>query len=733
MALPGAPVVQGTAEDQVARASAASTQVAASNVAVVGLTGSGAAGPDPVAADSVTQVNDVAAVAAAANLSEVTQSVLQGQLTGESVVVLPAVEQLVETRQVADAASVVVQSGVGNRVVVDGGFPAGQVGGGGAVVEQANVVSGDAAVANVSTVGQSSEQAQAVGGGGVQVSRAFASVGQDGFASVAASQLGSVNAAHLGEAAAPLVVSTVAAPVASAMVVTQVSEAAADASVANVSEVDQLSGQLQVGSPSVESAAAAAVVEQAAAAAAEATEAAVSNLVVLAGLPVPQSPSLLGAAPVGLDVVQANLASGVSVAANTSFLAQESVQSQVGAEASTADSVQVATVAQETGASVVAAQTAVGNVGDGSTLGPAGFFGQGNGAVAEVSAGNASAVGQSVVQEQLETTAAVSEAVNEASVEQANGAAAKASMAAVVNGGLYLDGVAVIDATSTAAALNVSLVVQAVDQSEEIVPPEPPKPPLPAPGSTGGGTGGSDSGAGGPGGDGGSGDGGSGVGGGGLGKGLPGGGGEAGTGREPAPVVDGGGSAWTEPGTVYVVKEVGAEAAASGAGSAAAEAGLGGSSGEGLSGSGGFEPGPNPSEVYLTTVGAAGGPDSSSSVLLASAATSVIVVDGSGVWIDGVRTALAARSGPDPKTTAEAHAERRGAPAAPADDAPPRGPPVVTATGAAGPAPGSAGGGPTAALATRASPISPDGGVIQDPPTLLVPPGAVVTLLDTPG
>jgi hypothetical protein len=185
---------------------------------------------------------------------------------------------------------------------------------------------------------------------------------------------------------------------------------------------------------------------------------------------------------------------------------------------------------------------------------------------------------------------------------------------------------------------------------------------------------------------------------------------------------------------VYVVKEVGAEAAASGAGSAAAEAGLGGSSGDGLSGSGGFEPGPNPSEVYLTTVGAAGGPDSSSSVLLASAATSVIVVDGSGVWIDGVRTALAARSGPDPKTTAEAHAERRGAPAAPADDAPPRGPPVVaTATGAAGPAPGSAGGGPTAALATRASPISPDGGVIQDPPTLLVPPGAVVTLLDTPG
>ena len=148
---------------------------------------------------------------------------------------------------------------------------------------------------------------------------------------------------------------------------------------------------------------------------------------------------------------------------------------------------------------------------------------------------------------------------------------------------------------------------------------------------------------------------------------------------------------------------------------------------------GAFEPGPESTEIYLSTNGATGGPDGSSSLLSTASTTSVIVVDADGVWINGVHTALAAQTGPEGETAVEARVERGHGPAAPADDTPPRGPPVVTATSGAGPAPGSAGGGATAALAARASPISPDGGEIQDPPTLLEPPGAVVTLLDTPG
>ena len=383
VALPGAPVSQGTAEDQVALAGAVSTQVAAANVAVVSLTGSGAAA-------AVTQLNDVAAVAAAANLSEVTQTVLQGQLTGESVVVLPSVEQAVETRQAADATSVAAQGEVGNRVVIDGGIPA----------RSFSRRTSSAAMRLSRTCRRSGRAASRRRRSGVTGCRPLTR-------SRASRRTGSPRSRPRSWGASTRRISArrrcrsrwrllrswrrrllrswrwrLLRSWRRRPACEQVSEAAADASVANVSEVEQLSGQLQVGSPSVESAAAAAVVEQAAAAAAEARQAAASNLVVLAGRPALESASLPGVAAAGLDVVQGNLATAVSVSANTSFLAQESVQSQVGAKASIADAVQVATVAQETGSSAVAAQAAVGNVGDGSTLGPSGFFGQGNGAVA---------------------------------------------------------------------------------------------------------------------------------------------------------------------------------------------------------------------------------------------------------------------------------------------------------------------------------------------------------------
>jgi hypothetical protein len=183
---------------------------------------------------------------------------------------------------------------------------------------------------------------------------------------------------------------------------------------------------------------------------------------------------------------------------------------------------------------------------------------------------------------------------------------------------------------------------------------------------------------------------------------------------------------------VYAVRTLGTATGASEAGAETGEAQLESSSDE-ISPAGPFEPGPNPTEIYLTTTGATGGPDSFSSLLLPAATTSVIVVDASGVWINGVHTALATRTTLTDEMTTEAQVERRDGPAAPANDAPPGGPPVCTTTGAASPAPGSTGSGVNAALAARASPISSDDGEIQDPPTFLEPPGAVVTLLDTPG
>ena len=260
---------------------------------------------------------------------------------------------MVETRQFADAASVAEQSQVTNRVVIAGGDPDGQ-GDGGTVVQQRNTVTADASVANISTVVQSSEQAQAAGGDGVQASSEFASVAQGGLASIEASQLGSVNAAHFGQAGLlPTVSTQPAAPVVpSTTTVTQVSQAAADASAANESEIDQLSAQLQVASPSSESATSAAAVAQAATATAEANQASTSNLVVLPARPA-QTP-VPGDAPADLEVVQANVASAVSASANTSFVSQESVQTQVGAETSTADSAQVALVSQQAEADAAA-------------------------------------------------------------------------------------------------------------------------------------------------------------------------------------------------------------------------------------------------------------------------------------------------------------------------------------------------------------------------------------------
>ncbi len=738
VALPDAPVTQTTAEDQAAQASATSTQDAPANVAVASVTGPGDPGPIAVAEDTVTQVNDVTATAAAVNLSDVTQTALQGQLTGEPVVVLPTVAQLVETRQVADASSIAEQSQVTNRVVIAGGIPVGPggipVGQGdaGTIVQQANTVTADASVANVSTVVQSIEQAQAAGGDGVQASAEFASVAQAGLASIEASQLGSVNATHFGQAGLPLTVSTQpAAPVVpSTTIVTQVSQAAADASAANESEIDQLSAQLQVASPSSEGATSAAAVEQAATATADAKQASTSNLVVLPTRPAQQTTSAPTDSPADLVVVQQNLASAVSASANTSFVSQESVQSQSGAEASTADSAQVAIVTQQAEAHAEAAQTAVGSVADDSTLEPFGFFGQGNGAFADVSAGNASAVGQSVAQEQIDTTGATTEARNETSVDQSNSAQASASMTSVVNTGLYVDGLAIIDATSEATALDISLVVQEIDQSQEIIPPEPPKP-VPPPG--GGGSGDDDNGHG-TGQEGGGGTGQVGGGDGDLGSqgaGTTRGGRE--TGRGSTMSGSGGAAPGSDTGAFYVVKEFVRQSAASGGSGGDAAATRPAGSGDEFPATGAFEPGPDSTEIYLSTNGATGGPDASSSLLLPTSMTSVIVVDADGVWINGVRTALGAQTEPEGETTVEARVERGHGPAAPADDTSPRGPPVVTATSGAGPAPGSAGGGITAALAARASPISPDGGEIQDPPTLLEPPGAVVTLLDTPG
>ena len=303
------------------------------------------------------------------------------------------------------------------------------------------------------------------------------------------------------------------------------------------------------------------------------------------------------------------------------------------------------------------------------------------------------------------------------------------------------DGLAIIEATSQATALDISLVVQEIDQSQEIIPPEPPKPvPTPTDGGgsgddgNGGGTG--QQGGGGTGQQGGGGTGQTGAGGtgqtgaGGGDLGVHGGGatrGATASGRGSTSAGSGGAAPWSGTGAFSVVKELATESATSGGSGGDLAGPQPGSTADESPATGAFEPGPESTEIYLSTNGATGGPDGGSSLLSTASTTSVIVVDADGVWINGVRAALAAQTGPDGETAVEARVERGHGPAAPADGTPPRGPPVVTATSGAGPAPGSAGGGATAALAARASPISPDGGAIQDPPTILEPPGAVVS------
>ena len=217
----------------------------------------------------------------------------------------------------------------------------------------------DAAVANVSVVVQSSEQAQAIGGDGVQTSAQFASVAQAGLASTFASQLESVNTAHLGQAGDTTVVSAQSAPVVpSTIIVTQVSQTAADASVGERERDRPALGAAPGRQPQRR--------ERCCQCRSRAggdrhgrrdSRPSTSNRSSSPANssrpgPVPSS------APADLEIVQANLASAVSTSANTSFVSQESIQSQVGAETSSADSAQVAIVSQQAETHSAADQTA---------------------------------------------------------------------------------------------------------------------------------------------------------------------------------------------------------------------------------------------------------------------------------------------------------------------------------------------------------------------------------------
>jgi hypothetical protein len=149
-----------------------------------------------------------------------------------------------------------------------------------------------------------------------------------------------------------------------------------------------------------------------------------------------------------------------------------------------------------------------------------------------------------------------------------------------------------------------------------------------------------------------------------------------------------------------------------------------------------FEPGPNPTEVYGPAI--ATGVSGRSVVFIdaGSSSTTVLIVA-----VQGAQAVLGARS-----SSTEALVEASGASeppegrARPAHDgsAPGDGAPAASGTACCAPSASGAGGGApgagvTAALSLQFSAFPPDGGAIQDPPTFLVPPGAVVEFLDSPG
>ena len=169
------------------------------------------------------------------------------------------------------------------------------------------------------------------------------------------------------------------------------------------------------------------------------------------------------------SVQQLNVGEADSIGANSSYLEQDVVQLQSDSTGSSEDAVHAAIVSQTTQSTTEVQQTNVRNGADQDSFDSAGVsngdYYQHNAAVATAASANASGTAQASEQEQTGTAGAASEADNEAVVVQENIASASAYQHGVDNGP-FENGVSESIATSNAVAYNVSVVDQAIEQSE---------------------------------------------------------------------------------------------------------------------------------------------------------------------------------------------------------------------------------------------------------------------------
>ena len=414
----------------------------------------------------LTQVNAATAEASASNSSTVVQGVY-GDEPGHT-------DQRAATVQTAVAEAETAQALAANTATIADPDVSGVV--------QANVADAGADAANDSTVEQLI--GTVTDGSGTQAVAQGAQAVQQGSASAAAAQSDADN--RLRAVAQPQPGSG------TPMSVTQANGVAATSEVANLSETTQLALQGQDGATgSVQTALQLGFVDQSATTTASAGQAVADNDLSLTA-PRPQV-----AEPADqFSVQQLNVGEADSIGANSSYLEQNVVQLQSDSTGSSEDAVHAAIVSQTTQSTTEVEQTNVSNGADQDSFDSAGVsngdYYQQNAAVATAASANASGTAQASEQEQTGTVGATSEADNEAVVVQENTASASASEHGIDNRGPFEDGVSESIATSNAVAYNVSVVDQAIEQSEIVGDTlEPP---------TGGGPGGGNPGGGGPGG-----------------------------------------------------------------------------------------------------------------------------------------------------------------------------------------------------------------------------------------
>ncbi len=709
------PAAQSVQTDQLADATATTTQKTVSNTSVRAAAASptqsaAQTGLQEIPTGAVDQSNGASSGANALATSDIFQTIFQGELLGGEVTSVPSALQDVTLAQMSTADSSAGQTIAENQAFLDlsGATPVG--------VWQANTASATATTENTSVVYQESEQAQAVSGTEQTIVQ-DATVGQAGATTTEVDQQQVSNLAIADNSGRPLVDQGDASITRDSTLLTQVNRVESDTSVASDSTLDQMAAQLSVASVGNQHSTEQASVDQIAAAASRATQWSAQNIVVPDLIPVTEPP-IDTAEATDLDLTQANVSWATATGANVSYVTQASVQIQLNSTDATASATQKAKLTQATAAVTTTDQWNTVNAADDVSLGSGGALLQGMAALADATTANGSAIAQSITQTQSDLESVAAEATNDAAIDQENVASAHAAITDVLNLGPFNAGEATtIAASGPATAENLSLVEQLVEQTQE-VPIEEPDPPHSG-GHSGGGTGG-----GGSGGSGGS------TGGGTSTSAPP--RGSPSQGHAPSP--GGGTGGGQAPGFQTLERTPTSGAQASAGADVAPTPGYGG--GEGLGGDGDAaseSPQPysglNPTETYGNPVlplddGSAAPTDLASS----SSSTSLIALLGSSAsTADASLTATPHLGEPSRPVTGDQPSddgsddERAGCALCASPS---------SAGAGGGPGPGS-GGAAAEAFPISASPS--DDGEVQDPPTSLEPPGAVVELLDTPG